>query len=53
VELSGPDGVPLHIHRMTDEELERQLHELVEQLNLQKHALGKIIRETGWPLVDH
>jgi hypothetical protein len=36
VELSGPEGGPLQLQNLTDEELERQFDELLETLNLQK-----------------
>jgi hypothetical protein len=36
LELSGPDGGPLDIHNMTDEELDQRIAELTEQLKLAK-----------------
>jgi hypothetical protein len=36
LELSGPDGGPLDIRNMTDEELERRIAELMEELKLGK-----------------
>jgi Family of unknown function (DUF5681) len=36
LELSGPDGGPLDIHNMTDEELNQRIAELTEELKLTK-----------------
>ena len=36
LERSGPDGGPLDIHNMTDEELDERIAELTEQLKLAK-----------------
>jgi HPt (histidine-containing phosphotransfer) domain-containing protein len=36
LELSGPDGGPLDIHNMTDEELNQRIAELMEELGLAK-----------------
>ena len=34
LELSGPDGGPLDIHNMTDEELDQRIAELTEELKV-------------------
>ena len=36
LEVSGPDGRPLDIHNMTDEELDQRIAELMEELKLTK-----------------
>ena len=36
LELRGPDGGPLDIHNMTDEELTQRIAELMEELGLAK-----------------
>jgi hypothetical protein len=33
IEISGPDGGALEIDRMTDEQLDQRINELMEQLN--------------------